>query len=73
MSDLLPQLIVRFLGSAVAPPLLLPAIFWGSRRSLSRATALGLGYFAICAAMGIARLTLFSETGGLRAPKDERR
>jgi hypothetical protein len=73
MSDLLPRLIVRALGSAIAPPSLLPAIFWGSRRSLPRATALGLGYFAICAAMGIAGLTLFFETGGLRAPKDERR
>jgi hypothetical protein len=73
MSDLLPRLIVRALGSAVAPPSLLPAIFSGSRRSLPRATTLGLGYFAICAAMGIARLTLYFETGGLRAPKDERR
>jgi hypothetical protein len=41
--------------------------------SLPRATALGLGYFAICATMGIAGLTLFFETGGLRAAKDERR
>jgi hypothetical protein len=73
MSDLLPQLIVRALGGAIAPLLLLPAIFWGSRRSLPRVTALGLGYFAFCAAMGIAGLTLFSEAGGLRAPKDERR
>ena len=63
MSDLLLQLIVRALGGAIVPLLLLPAIFWGSRRSLPRVTALGSGYFAICAAMGVAGLTLFSEAG----------
>src|SRR5215207_8236272 len=41
--------------------------------SILRATALGVGYLAICAAMGIAGLTLFAEAAGLRAPEDERR
>jgi hypothetical protein len=65
MSDFLPQLIILALGGAIAPPLLLLTIlFLSSRRPLANATALGLGYFAICAAMGIAGLALFAEAAG---------
>ena len=65
MSDLLPQLIVLALGGAIAPPLLLLTIlFLGSRRPLANATALGIGYFTICAAMGIPGLTLFAGVAG---------
>src|SRR5215218_2929638 len=66
MSDLLLQLIVLALGGAIAPPLLLlTLLFLGSRRPLANATALGLGYFAVCAAMGIAGLTLFAGVAGV--------
>jgi hypothetical protein len=66
MSDLLPGLIVLAIGGSIAPPLLLLTIlFLGSRRSLPNATALVLGYFTTCAAIGIVGLTLFggAETG----------
>jgi len=65
MSDLLPQLIVLAVGGSIAPPLLLLTILLlGSRRPLLNATALGLGYFATCAVMGIAGLTLFGGAAG---------
>ncbi|HSK99995.1 MAG TPA: GAP family protein [Rubrobacteraceae bacterium] len=60
MSDFLPQLVVLSLGGSIAPPLLLITIlFLGSREPLPNATALALGYFTTCAAMGIVGLTLF--------------
>jgi hypothetical protein len=60
MSDLLPGLIVLAIGGSIAPPLLLLTIlFLSSRRPLPNATALALGYFTSCAAMGIVGLTLF--------------
>jgi hypothetical protein len=66
MSDLLPGLIVLAIGGSIAPPLLLLTIlFLGSRGPLPNATALSLGYFTTCAAIGIVGLTLFGggETG----------
>src|SRR3712207_846657 len=63
-SDLLPGLIVLAIGGSIAPPLLLLTIlFLGSRRPLPNATALTLGYFTTCAAIGIAGLTLFGGAG----------
>jgi hypothetical protein len=60
MSDLLPGLIVLAIGGSIAPPLLLLTIlFLGSRGPLPNATALSLGYFTTCAAIGIVGLTLF--------------
>src|SRR5215212_6004221 len=60
MSDTLPGLIVLAIGGSVAPPLLLLTIlFLGSRRPLLNASALVLGYFTICAAIGIFGLVLF--------------
>src|SRR5215218_4009289 len=60
MSDLLPGLIVLAIGGSIAPPLLLLTIlFLGSHRPLPNATALALGYFTTCAAIGIVGLTLF--------------
>jgi hypothetical protein len=65
MSDFLPQLLFLAVGGAIAPPLLLLTIlFLGSRRPLPNATALALGYFATCAAIGIAGLTLFDGAAG---------
>ena len=65
MSDFLPQLLFLAVGGAIAPPLLLLTIlFLGSRRPLPNATALALGYFATCAAIGIAGLTLFAGAVG---------
>ena len=65
MSDLLPQLIVLAFGGSIAPPLLLlTTLFLGSRRPLPNATALGLGYFATCMAIGIAGLTFFGGAAG---------
>src|SRR5215216_2030914 len=65
MSDLLSQLIVLALGGAIVPPLLLLTIlFLGSRRPLPNVTALELGYFVVCVAMGIAGLTLFAQAAG---------
>ena len=65
MIDLLPQLIVLALGGSIAPALLLLTIlFLGSQRPLPNATALVLGYFAVCAAVGVAGLILFSGTAG---------
>jgi hypothetical protein len=65
MSDLLPQLILLAVGGSIAPPLLLLTIlFLGSQRSLSNATALVVGYFAVCAAVGIAGLILFGGAVG---------
>ena len=60
MSDLLlPQLIVLVIGGSVAPPLfLLTILLLGSQRSLLNATALVLGYFAVCATIGIVGLIL---------------
>jgi hypothetical protein len=66
MSGLLPGLIVLAIGGSIAPPLLLLTIlFLGSHRPLPNATALALGYFTSCAAIGIVGLTLFggAETG----------
>ena len=60
MSDFLPQLVFLAVGGSIAPPLLLLTIlFLGSRKPLPNATALALGYFTTCAAMGVAGLTLF--------------
>jgi Sap, sulfolipid-1-addressing protein len=68
MSGALPQLLLLAVGGSIAPPLLLLTIlFLGSRRPLPNATALAFGYFATCAAIGIAGLTLFggaAEAGG---------
>ena len=65
MSDSLPQLLFLAVGGAIAPPLLLLTIlFLGSRRPLPNATALALGYFATCSAIGIAGLTLFDGAAG---------
>ena len=65
MIDLLPQLFVLAVGGSIAPVLLLLTIlFLGSQRPLPNATALVLGYFAVCAAVGIAGLILFSGTAG---------
>ena len=55
MSEFLPQLVFLAVGGSVAPPLLLLTIlFLGSRKPLPNATALALGYFTTCAAMGVA-------------------
>lgn len=60
MSSFLPQLVFLAFGGSIAPPLLLLTIlFLGSERPLPNATALALGYFAICAVMGVVGLTLF--------------
>ena len=60
MSEFLPQLVILSIGGSIAPPLLLLTIlFLGSREPLPNASALALGYFATCAAMGIVGLTLF--------------
>jgi Sap, sulfolipid-1-addressing protein len=65
MMDLLPQLFVLAVGGSIAPVLLLLTIlFLGSQRPLPNATALVLGYFAVCAAVGIAGLILFGGTTG---------
>jgi hypothetical protein len=65
MIDLLPQLIVLALGGSIAPALLLLSIlFLGSQRPLPNATALVLGYFAVCAAVGVAGLVLLGGTAG---------
>jgi Sap, sulfolipid-1-addressing protein len=65
MIDLLPQLFVLAVGGSIAPVLLLLTIlFLGSQRPLPNATALVLGYFAVCAAVGIAGLILFGGTTG---------
>jgi hypothetical protein len=65
MSGALSQLLFLAIGGAIAPPLLLLTIlFLGSRRPLPNATALALGYFATCAAIGIAVLTLFDGAAG---------
>jgi hypothetical protein len=65
MSGILPQLLLLAVGGSIAPPLLLLIIlFLGSERPLPNATALALGYFATCTAIGIAGLTLFGGTAG---------
>jgi hypothetical protein len=67
MSSPLPELIVLAAGGSVAPPLiLLTILLLGSRRPLPNATALALGYFVTCGAIGIAGLAFFdasAETG----------
>jgi hypothetical protein len=64
MSDLLPGLLVLAVGGSIAPPLLLLTIlFLGSRRPLSNAGALALGYFTVCAVIGVAGLVLFGDAG----------
>ena len=64
MNDLLPGLLVLAVGGSIAPPLLLLTIlFLGSRRPLSNAGALALGYFTVCAVIGVAGLVLFGEAG----------
>lgn len=51
-------------GGSIAPPLLLLTIlFLGSRRPLPNAGALALGYFSVCAVIGIAGLVLFGDAG----------
>jgi hypothetical protein len=65
MSGFLPQLLLLAVGGSIAPPLLLLIIlFLGSERPLPNATALALGYFATCTAIGIAGLTLFGGAAG---------
>jgi hypothetical protein len=65
MSGALPQLLLLAVGGSIAPPLLLLTIlFLGSRRPLPNPTALPYGYFATCAAIGIAGLTLFDRAAG---------
>jgi len=60
MSDTLPGLVVLAFSGSIAPPLLLLTIlFLGSRRPLLNAAALALGYFTICAVIGISGLVLF--------------
>jgi hypothetical protein len=64
MIDLLPGLLVLAIGGSIAPPLLLLTIlFLGSRRPLPNAGALALGYFTVCAAIGISGLVLFGDAG----------
>lgn len=64
MSGLLPGLAVLAVGGSIAPPLiLLTILFLGSRRPLSNAGALALGYFAVCAVVGILGLTLLGSVG----------
>ena len=51
-------------GGSIAPPLLLLTIlFLGSRRPLSNTGALALGYFSVCAVVGISGLVLFGDAG----------
>jgi hypothetical protein len=66
MSDLLfTQLIVLAVGGSIAPPLLLlTVLLLGFQRSLLNAMALVLGYFTVCAAIGVAWLILFSGVVG---------
>lgn len=65
MNGFLPQLLFLAVGGAIAPPLLLLTIlFLGSRRPLPNATALALGYFTTCAAVGIVGLTFFDGAAG---------
>jgi hypothetical protein len=66
MSDLLlPQLIVLAVGGSVEPPLFfLTTLLLRSQRSLLHATALVLGYFAVCATIGIVGLILFAGVVG---------
>ena len=65
VSGALPQLLLLAVGGSIAPPLLLLTIlFLGSRRPLPNATALAFGYFATCAAIGTAGLTLFDGVAG---------
>jgi hypothetical protein len=65
MSGFLPQLLFLAVGGAIAPPLLLTILFLGSHRPPPNATALALGYFTTCAAIGIAGLTLFDGAAGV--------
>jgi hypothetical protein len=65
MSGFLPQLAILAAGGSIAPPLLLLTIlFLGSPSPLPSATALALGYFAICTVMGVVGLTVFGEAAG---------
>src|SRR5918993_4134804 len=65
MIDLLPQLFVLAVGGSIASGLLLLTIlFLGFQRPLPNATALVLGYFAVCAVVGVAGLILFGGTAG---------
>ena len=65
ISTFLLQLALLAVGGLIAPPmLLLTILFPGSRRPLTYATALAIGYFTTCAAMGIARLALFGRVAG---------
>jgi hypothetical protein len=65
MSTLLPQLALQAIGGLIAPPmLLLTILFPGSRRPLTNTTALAIGYFTTCAAMGIAGLAHFGRVAG---------
>jgi hypothetical protein len=60
VSGFLPQLLFLAFGGSIAPPmLLLTILFLGSQRLLPNTVALTLGYFATCAAIGIAGLALF--------------
>jgi hypothetical protein len=65
MSDTLPGLIVLAIGGSIAPPLLLLTILLlSSRRPISNAGALALGYFTTCAGIGILGLVLFGGAEG---------
>jgi Sap-like sulfolipid-1-addressing protein len=65
MSTFLPQITLLAVGGSIVPPkLLLTNPFLGSRRPLTSATALALGYLTTCAAMGIAGLALFGRVAG---------
>ena len=65
MSDTLFGLIVLAIGGSVAPPLLLLTILLlSSRRPISNACALALGYFTTCAGIGILGLLLFGGSEG---------
>jgi hypothetical protein len=65
MSDTLPGLIVLAIGGSIAPPLLLLTIlFLDSRSPLPNAGALSLGYFTVCAVIGVAELVLFGGAEG---------
>jgi hypothetical protein len=64
MSDLLPGLLVLAVGGSIAPPLLLLTIlFLGSRRPFPNAGGLALGYFTVCAVVGVSGLVLFGDAG----------
>jgi Sap, sulfolipid-1-addressing protein len=65
MNNLFPGLVVLAIGGSIAPPLVfLTILFLGSRSPLTNASALALGYFAACAAIGVSTLVLFGGAEG---------